>query len=120
MSTEVNITNDRREFEKTALGYWEKIQENDSRKANDATRKGDRIVAKWAKIGRANDLLIPLLTSESPEVRFTAASHLLLHGFSIDAVPILEELELRPIGFVAPAAQIILKRWRSEKERSQL
>jgi hypothetical protein len=103
---------DRAAFATTARGVWDTMREKDSRRANAQTEAGDRIVEHWSQQGRAIELLLPLLTDPSTEVRFAAAAHLLNLGAANAAVRVLEELASNPKGLVAPAAGLLLRQWK--------
>jgi HEAT repeat protein len=105
----------RARYRESAVGYWAAIHEADADLANTKTVGADSIVETWARTGRAEELLEPLLSDEREEVRYGAAAHLLRLGCAENAVPILESLSANPDGLVAPTARLLLLNWRRTK-----
>jgi hypothetical protein len=102
----------RARFVATATGYWTAIREKDAQRGTAQTEEGERIVEEWTARGLDVELLRPLLSDPSAEVRYAAAAHL-LHGVEAQAAAsVLEELGRAPMGLVAPTAKMLLIHWR--------
>lgn len=99
----------RAEFIRLTNDSWVKTRQGNAKAANSKTRASDKIVDGWVEKGSVEEFLSPLLSHPSPEVRLSAAAHLVKHGAKQPAVSVLRNLTLDPVGLVAPMAAAVLR-----------
>ena len=107
-----SVVGSRALFRDLVTQSWAALLDGNTSLANKKSVAGDSLADDWAKAGRIEDLLGPLLDDEAEGVRFAAASHLLTSGLSGRAIEVLLELQSNPRGPVAPVARLRLMLWR--------
>jgi len=97
-------------FLKAVSEHWMAVSKRDTKKANSYSDTSQEIVSRWMEQGVAISILQTLLSSDSLEVRFSAASHLHTLGRKDLSVPALRSV--RDSGANSPAlfARVILMR----------
>lgn len=90
--------------------HWMAVSKRNTKKANAYSEASQKIVSRWVDKGVAISILQTLLSSNSLEVRFSAASHLHTLGRTDLSVPALRSV--RDSGANSPAlfARVILMR----------
>ncbi|MRW82626.1 hypothetical protein GJ698_00785 [Pseudoduganella sp. FT26W] len=104
MKNEVSTEQD--EFIKNAVGYWQCIENGNSKSANLAEKRNKKIIMHLGNFATA--LLEPLLSHPSDAVRFAAAAHLMKTEVSDEAAKVLQDLAQNPLGLMALSAKAIL------------
>lgn len=112
-----SLTVDKKKFIQSAEAHWQALRERNVDLANAETAAGGEIVRRWVDAGKAVEFLEPLLSDDSLEVQFAAASHLYTLGHVDLAIPVLQKLQEAKTGFVAMSARLILMRHRHFPER---
>jgi hypothetical protein len=109
----VDMPTARVHYREAAVNFWVALREKDAIRANEESARADRLAEDWARQGRAGEFLEPLLHDVDPEVRFAAASDLLLHSDEDTAIRLLEELQSES-SVVGPTAWLRLTKWRRD------
>lgn len=76
--------------------------------ANALTVESEAIIEYWISEGRADELLIPMLESDSVEVRYAAAAFLARYVPSDLAWRALAEIGRGPHGLISSSAKLLL------------